>query len=188
MSICKKYTFNKYIDNIFLNETRSLQDIIETASRESWDIQELFHFFSHPGMLNLTFPCTTVRGGTTPGKPCIFPITWKNKTESTCFFMDTSVPGCFTRAGADNVVGPEDQNRFGYCGQDCNGEKIEPDSPYNLAAFKYRELWTSDFFDLRTYENGFCHTYNPPDTSNTSYLREGSIFNKFRLIKSQIIS
>ena len=50
VSVCKKYTFQKYIDNIFGNESLSLQDIIETANRESWDIQELFHFFSHPGI------------------------------------------------------------------------------------------------------------------------------------------
>ena len=120
-------------------------------------------------------------------KPCIFPISWNNKTEAGCFFMSTSDPGCFTRAGPGNLVRPEDQTSFGYCGQQCDGEKIESGSPYNLATFEYTQLWSSDFFDLRTYENGFCHTYNPPATSNTSYLREGSIFHKSLDLISKII-
>ena len=38
-----------------------------------WSKNQVFYFFSHPNMFNLSFPCTTKEGiGTTPGKPCIF--------------------------------------------------------------------------------------------------------------------
>ena len=169
MSVCKKYTFNNYIDHIFADATLGLEEVIEKVGLESRDITELFYFFSHPGMLNLTFPCTTILGGNTPGRPCIFPITWENNTHNQCFDMRTPDPGCFTRVVPGNIVGPDDARQFGYC-SDCNGETVRPDSPYNLAQFKYSGVWNSDFSDLRTYENGLCHTYNPPETSNTSFL------------------
>ena len=169
VSVCKKYTFNNYIDHIFADGDLELKDVIEKVGLESLDIEELFFFFSHPGMLNLTFPCTTILGGNSPGRPCIFPTTWENNTHHSCFDMRTPDPGCFTRVGQGNIVGPEEARHFGYCAE-CSGEKIGPDSPYNLAQFKYEEVWSSDFFDLRTYENGLCHTYNPPDSSNTSFL------------------
>ena len=60
VTVCKKYTFNNYIDHIFADGSLTLQDIIERVGEESLDIEELFYFFSHPGMLNLTFPCTTL--------------------------------------------------------------------------------------------------------------------------------
>ena len=74
VTVCKKYTFNNYIDDIFLNESLSLEEVVETADRQSWDVQELFYFFSQPNRLTARFPCTTVYGGTQPGQPCVFPV------------------------------------------------------------------------------------------------------------------
>ena len=169
VSVCKKYTFNNYIDDIFADGSLGLQDVIDRVRMESLDIEQLFYFFSHPEMLGLTFPCTTILGGTTPGKPCIFPATWENKTQTGCFDMRTPDPGCFTRVGEGNLVGVQEASHFGYC-SDCHGETVSPDSQYNLAQFKYSKVWRSDFYDLRTYENGLCHTYDPPESSSTSYL------------------
>ena len=45
-----------------------------------------------------------------------------------------------------------------------------PGSHYNLAnTTAFPELWQSDLYDLRTWENGLCHTYSPSDTSSPAF-------------------
>ena len=34
----------------------------------------------------------------------------------------------------------------------------------------HASIWSSDFYDLRTFENGLCHTYNPPEKSPSDFL------------------
>ena len=59
----------------------------------------------------------------------------------------------------------QDQDFWGYCDSQCKREVPEPGSKYNLAGPGFDHLWNSDFYDLRSYEAGLCHTYNPPDRS-----------------------
>ena len=71
----------------------------------------------------------------------------------------------------------------GYCYSQCRGGVLEPGSKYNLAGTKFDHLWNSDFYDLRSYESGLCHTYNPPDrsaygTTNMLYFLLGQIQDK----------
>ena len=47
---------------------------------------------------------------------------------------------------------------------------MKPSSPYNLARSENTQLWTSHFYDLSSWENGFCHTYNPTEKSETDFL------------------
>ena len=67
----------------------------------------MFYFFSHPGMLGLTFPCTTGLGGTDPGKPCTFSEESNYDYNSDvsvldhCYTMETPTPACYTRARTD---------------------------------------------------------------------------------------
>ena len=63
-----------------LNEEQS--DINKVANDLYWHVWfhwDQFYFFTQPGVKNLTFPCTTLlgMGGTTPGKPCVFPIIFR---------------------------------------------------------------------------------------------------------------
>ena len=133
VSVCKKYTFDDYIDNIFNNDSNlTLAEVIETARTNSWDVERLFYFLTHPGMLGLTFPCTTVLGGTSPGKPCIFPIKYGEDTWTECYLLSTPYPACVTKIDI-NGSGDNYDDSFGYCHQNCSGESLEPDSPYNLA-------------------------------------------------------
>ena len=48
VTVCKKYTFNHYIDDIFLNKSLALERVVEAANKQPWDVEELFHFFSQP--------------------------------------------------------------------------------------------------------------------------------------------
>ena len=54
---------------------------------------------------------------------------------------------------------------WSYCNPRCRGEVPGPDSEYNLAAREHHQLWSSVLLDLRTYEPGYCHTYDPPAVS-----------------------
>ena len=84
--------------------------------------------------------------------------------------MNTPQPGCFTKVEINNTVDSmrRTDNFWGYCPQDCNGELPVPSSPFNLAKSKYANLWSSFFFDLNDWENGLCHTYDPPEKSTRS--------------------
>ena len=88
--------------------------------------------------------------------------------------MSTPDPACFTKVGTGNMIGMKGNKNFiddfGYCNESCNGEILGPTSQYNLARKDKKELWNSDFYDLRSFENGLCHTYNPPDQSNSDFL------------------
>ena len=58
----------------------------------------------------------------------------------------------------------DSQEFWGYCSERCHGEQATPKSEYNLAK-KDLQIWESAFYDLRTWESGLCHTYNPPQKS-----------------------
>ena len=118
-------------------------------------------------MLGLTFPCTTTLDGTDPGKPCTFPVILENKTYPGCFQITTSSPVCYTRVTQNNTVYYEGVKEFwSYCSDGCrNEENAHPRSKFNLARQENKDIWSSDFFDLRTWESGLCHTYNPPEES-----------------------
>ena len=81
--------------------------------------------------------------------------------------MATPSPACLTRTMTGNISDDQDhdQDNFGYCPDNCAGEMPSPSSPYNLAASKHRQYWYSHFYDLSSYENGYCHTFNPPHKS-----------------------
>ena len=56
---------------------------------------------------------------------------------------------------------------------DCNGELFEPSSNHNLAKEEFDDVWASDIFDMRAFDDGYCHTYNPPNKTTSNF--------KFRL-------
>ena len=74
VSVCKKYTFEKYLNYLFDKDSVNLTEVKELVIENSWNIEEVFYFMSHPSMLGMTFPCTTMLDGTDPGKPCVFPV------------------------------------------------------------------------------------------------------------------
>ena len=159
----------------------NLDTVVESFRNKTQSLDEQIYFFTHPGIMNLTFPCTTTLGGTTPGKPCVFPVTyfmgsWGPYFSQKCFkgdIMNTPQPGCFTKVEINNTVDSmrRTDNFWGYCPQECNGELPIPSSPFNLAKSKYANLWSSFFFDLNDWENGLCHTYDPPEKSKTEKLK-----------------
>ena len=79
ISICKQYSF---INDLYLYELKTdINKVAYDLYFNVWFYYYQFYFFTHPGAKNMTFPCTTLLGGTTPGKPCVFPIIYRGKTE-----------------------------------------------------------------------------------------------------------
>ena len=176
ISICKKYGIEG--GSILYDESFDINRVVETYRNKTQSLNEQIYFFTHPGIMNLTFPCTTILGGTTPGRPCVFPVTftiqqiWEPYFSNKCFdgnIMQTPQPACFTKVGNNNSVDhwKGTDTFWGLCPKECNGELPVPSSPYNLAKSKYANLWSSHFFDLNAWENGLCHTYDPPKKTET---------------------
>ena len=127
----------------------------------------------------MTYPCTTTHGGTSPGRPCIFPInlTTQNKTTMypACFngaVMEIPESACFTKAYNNNSINVKEERDYfwGYCPKSCTGQTVSPLSPFNLARRSNTKLWISEFYDFSVWENNFCHTYDPPEKSNPDFL------------------
>ena len=169
ISICKKYAVEG--PSSLYDESFDINKVVESYRNKTQSLNEQIYFFTHPGIMNLTFPCTTILGGTTPGRPCVFPVTYlfgpmEPYFSNKCFdgyMLNTPQSGCFTKVGNNNSVDHWERtdNFWGYCPKECNGELPVPSSPYNLAKSKYANLWSSHFFDLNAWENGLCHTYDP---------------------------
>ena len=206
ISICKKYSFEyeMFDEDDFegVNDTDDVssrvESMIKNFSYYSLDLDDQVYFFSQPAVLNMTYPCTTTLAGTSPGRPCIFPVRWKftlpakyalyygydyiNVTN--CKPWDADVAAylgrtfkhlgggrCYTKAYENNTV---DSNTgsdafWGVCPPSCKGEVLSPSSPYNLAKQKYISLWRSALYDLKGFDNGLCHTYNPPENSEIDF-------------------
>lgn len=110
-------------------------------------LDDQFFFFTHPGILNLTFPCTTTLGGTSPGKPCVFPIIERDDYDDKCMYYNSAQLSCFTNIGENNEY-KGDSFDWGYCPKNCNGEVPGPTSHWNLAKSSYSNIWTSFFYDF----------------------------------------
>ena len=167
VSVCKKYAFDLTSLDFEYHENQGVNTFISWLKEYSVRMEDQFYFFTLPGVENLTFPCTTKLGGMTPGRPCVFPIYWYGSRRDQCFKMDTQSPACLTKIfNGGYVEEPNEADYFGYCPSNCTGETIGPNSPYNLAALKHEKFWNSYFYDLSSYENGYCHTFNPPKKSD----------------------
>ena len=159
ISFCRKWTFDYYIDDFLVDPNNSLSDKQDRVSSISW--RNPFYFLSHPGMLGLTFPCATTLGGTDPAKLCDFSCEPYN-----CSTEGSQRAYCYTRVREDCDWDYESvEEDWGYCSDNCRGEVPEPRSPYNLATRE--DIWTSSFYDLRTWDAGLCYTYDPPSKSRT---------------------
>ena len=68
ISICKKYAFDNANLNFFDYDYMDIDKAVEWIAQYSWSLEDTVYFFTHPGVLNKTFPCTTTLGGMTPGR------------------------------------------------------------------------------------------------------------------------
>ena len=113
VSICKKLAFDF---ETLKFENKSIEKIIDMVLNKSWSIDDQFYFFTHPEVMNLTFPCTSTLGGVSPGRPYVFPFTTVfGETFYTCQTeaLETTQPACLTKVGEDNEYENFEEN-WGY--------------------------------------------------------------------------
>ena len=166
--------FENILNSEETNEIDVSKKVQATLNNYLWMLEDEIYFFTQPGVMNLTFPCTTTLGGITPGRPCVFPVTWiywygygGNDTFTGCISphdFGASKPGCFTRVFENRTVNSNNETDiyWGYCPGSCKGESPSPTSPYNLAKSKYTNLWKADLYDLDPWSSSYCQTYDPP--------------------------
>ena len=141
VSICRKYTFDNYIDEDLLNPTVTLSKKQDLIRNNSWLRERAIFFLGHAGMLGLTYPCLTTMGGTDSAKLCSFPS--PNYFSSPCDFDQSQKKVCYTRM-TDNgtkYFSKRGEQKWGYCPKDCHGEKANWSSPFNLASRD--NMWAS---------------------------------------------
>ena len=63
ISICKKYAFDNANLNFFDYDYMDIDKAVEWIAQYSWSLEDTVYFFTQPGVLNKTFPCTTTLGG-----------------------------------------------------------------------------------------------------------------------------
>ena len=182
ISICKRYAITKKLDVLknvkeMAHNDSEVADIVRSNVTNSVQpLDEQIFFFTHPGVRNLIYPCTTTAGGPTPGKPCIFPVYNGYDVWTECGKWETTRLICFTKISEEqfrngsHYISHTDNGNWGYCDPKCKGESPKPSSEYNLAKSNYNDLWTSNIYDLNHWENGFCHTYDPPQKSTSDIL------------------
>ena len=91
ITVCQKYFMGLHETEIY-NASMSIEDKVDILHTNIWKRNEVFHYFSHPNMFNMSYPCTTLDGsGTSPGKPCTFPAIEFDKVILTCEYY------CYTR-------------------------------------------------------------------------------------------
>ena len=68
ITICYKYSFEKSLFN-FNDKNSSEKDdhdisefVYKTIKNHLWSLEDQIYFFTQPGVMNLTFPCTTTLG------------------------------------------------------------------------------------------------------------------------------
>ena len=95
ITVCKKYSNGPSLRKI-INSSISIGAKINQLHMKTWRRNEVFFFFSHSGMFNLSFPCTTKDSqGTNPGKPCSFPfLNFDGKPTEKCI---ADMGFCYTR-------------------------------------------------------------------------------------------
>ena len=93
ITVCKKYLMGNYDDEIY-NASMLIPEI-SLLNDSVWRRNEVFYFFTHTNMFNLSFPCTTVNDmGTSPGKPCSFPFRDWGELKTKC---EAPHGFCYTR-------------------------------------------------------------------------------------------
>ena len=95
ITVCKIYSFEHPKIFSSVNNMSNDEDISEPAisaiKNHLPTLDEYLFYFTQPSVMNLTFPCTTTLGGSTPGRPCTFPVTWIYENRSSYLMNKTKL-------------------------------------------------------------------------------------------------
>ena len=156
LTICKRKAFNESIDSLLHGNHSRVDEYVKAIKTDVVKKEDIFYFVSHPNMTESEHPCLTTSNSLDPGKPCVFPFTYKGKVYDSCDSLYFTLGWC----GTKDVVLTQD---WGYCSGDCENQNLISNGKGDLT--KNERFWESRFFDLRSWEEGNCYTYNPPQKS-----------------------
>ena len=104
ITVCKEYTYKKYIDDIILGNS-SLEDTENVVKAQLWKRNETFYFVNQKYQNSPGFPCMTTTESTDPGRPCSFPAISKlGEKFNNCSLQRSSVPWCYTKVNYSSGV------------------------------------------------------------------------------------
>ena len=159
----KNYVDINIQSNLSFVQTRDL------VKENVWKRNETFFFVNQASSKKKGYPCMTTKDSSDPGKPCSFPFNWMYK-QNTCTVLNSNGQHwCYTKVSTDRTVDRSTYEHWGACSPNCNGELFEPSSKHNLAKKEFVEAWDSDIYDMRTYDDGYCHTFNPEEKQDLSF-------------------
>ena len=79
ISICPLSPFKVNLeDDLFKNDSISLQEIKNLVKDNSWTADEIFYYVSYPTKTNPGYECLTTKDSVDPSRPCSFPFIWDN--------------------------------------------------------------------------------------------------------------
>ena len=97
ITVCKEYTYKKYIDDIILGNL-TLEETENVVKTHLWNRNETFYFVNQKYTNRNGFPCMTTTESTDPGRPCSFPL-FNSIGEKfyNCSLARSTVPWCYTK-------------------------------------------------------------------------------------------
>ena len=160
VSICVQNAIKTYVD-ISNNSNLSFIETMNLIKENVWKRNEAFFFVNQASGNSSGFPCITLKDSFDPGRPCSFPFVYEREQYDSCSHIDNNEPWCFTKVDKNRAETENARTTWGRCSTNCTGEVFEPSNVFNLAREESKEQWISDMYDLRTYDDGFCHSFNP---------------------------
>lgn len=162
VSVCPLNGLQKTMDNMIEAKSNlSAVEIINAMKNVAWKRNETFYFVSYATENKPGFECLTLKYSNDPVKPCIFPWKWSGKLLHNCSISSSNgEPWCITKANLDNTLNLATTQRWGICDNErCHGQQFVPESTHNRV--NDERYWRDDVYDLRTWYDGWCHTFRP---------------------------
>ena len=184
-------------DLLFINQSITVGDIEDLVKERVWKKNETLYFVDFPSNSNPGYECMTTKDSYNSNKPCSFPFYWRDQLLQNCSDQDTGgEPWCYTKVNQEfkhNSSLQEHEGGWGLCRPGCqglicflfssippttimiiSGQKFVPSNVHNLA--QYEDQWTSEIYDLRSWYDGYCHTFDPKETQPRSLASKLSLF------------
>ena len=172
ITICKRRAFDEQIDALVHDDATKPEEIEKAMKDNVTKKEDIFYFVSHPNMTESEHPCLTTGNSLDPGKPCMFPFNSTEGLQFSCAPLYFELGWCGTKL-TPQATGPND---WGYCSKYCKDENLISNGKGDLTQEDI--FWESRFYDLRSWEEGYCYTYNPPEKSMVGVSQGIGIFFK----------
>lgn len=166
LTVCKRQAFDVSLDDMVHGNNATAEQIGVAILSNITRKEDIFYFVSHPNMTGEEHPCLTTADSMDHGKPCVFPFNSSEGLQYSCKRIYFNLGWCGTKSPTVLPVLKD----WGYCSNKCTNQSLLSNGLGDLTPEEM--LWESRFYDLRSWEEGYCYTYNPPKPSSVN-INEG---------------